>query len=298
MMRDKDTWADSEPAIHLELLRRLFEWTRNACAGTAENQALACESQVYMAANHVLLEIVEYRNGAEQEICRQAETFGVRISTFMLHADEASIKYALIWIYNCTLDNPAQCYACIKNLLVADMAPRIWSSIEKIEETHMSVAHVALLKALDGLTNAGTENGMRFTTNLPLTNTLIVDTIVATTERFKQLYESSDPLIDATAEHYSTFIVLMLQYLGVTSQIAQVEEKIQWVHAGIAKALMDLREYALFALRNLTKANLENQQLIASLEAKKVVPNAMLDQLGVQIEIDRASGKVKYQSSG
>ena len=44
-----------------------------------------------------------------------------------------------------------------------------------------------------------------------------------------------------------------------------------------------IREKALFAIRNITDKNEQNQKMIASLEAKKFIPNAILEEIGVDL---------------
>ncbi|KAL2920132.1 hypothetical protein HK105_200198 [Polyrhizophydium stewartii] len=173
--------------------------------------------RVHVVANTLLLELLERRNHACEDAERTETTRAINmgmqalanmctanpavqtlvwpffaaesqlLSTFLLLAEPAAAKYALVWIHNCTVDSPANCvalvdstpgadavasmlkmfsdeaddndanfnlcFACIKTLLLADLAPRIWTQLDKIEDTDMSNAHVALLKALDGLAN-------------------------------------------------------------------------------------------------------------------------------------------------
>ncbi|KAI8899567.1 spinocerebellar ataxia type 10 protein domain-containing protein [Globomyces pollinis-pini] len=58
-----------------------------------------------------------------------------------------------------------------------------------------------------------------------------------------------------------------------------------------------IREASLFCLRNLLNANIENQDLIRSLEAQAVAKSNILDELGLEAELDKSSGKVKIKRS-
>nr|KAJ3417723.1 hypothetical protein HK105_000880 [Polyrhizophydium stewartii] len=382
--------------------------------------------RVHVVANTLLLELLERRNHACEDAERTETTRAINmgmqalanmctanpavqtlvwpffaaesqlLSTFLLLAEPAAAKYALVWIHNCTVDSPANCvalvdstpgadavasmlkmfsdeaddndanfnlcFACIKTLLLADLAPRIWTQLDKIEDTDMSNAHVALLKALDGL--ASPASGARLEARLPLTGRLLAGVLVRTVARMAALMASPDPQLDATTEHFVTFAVLILQFLCAASLVCEPGDKEAWLDAGVVKALLDLlagvsklqpamfgktraqpeqvqgntffmlkvdiikvlanlafesrrvqdlvrrldglplvlsqylREHALFAVRNLVMGNAENQALVASLEAREVVPNAMLDEMGVHAQVDPRTGKLRFVQPG
>ncbi|KAI8930165.1 spinocerebellar ataxia type 10 protein domain-containing protein [Entophlyctis helioformis] len=435
LLGDRDAW-DRSCIDFLRTTRRLFEWMRNSCAGVPENQILACEIKAHVVANDILISLLDWRNHTGEEHHRSEATLTINmgvqalanmatanlavqartwplfagesqlLSLFMLHAEPAASKNALVWIYNCTMDHQVQsamlvdsasgadvvasllrifseeadgneanfdlAYACLKNLLVADLVPNIWASIDNFEETDMSQAHVSLLKALDGLINAAEDSQQEQTIRLPQTSLHLASVLVRTIQRFSDLVANPDPQPDASFQHFSTYIVLLLQYFGTMSQRASAEDRTRWLDTGLSKALIELmhamtkvqpvvvsrakeaspevqesmyymikcdamkvianmayesrraqdeirecggiavvlshcvlddmnpflREYSLFAIHNLTKGNKANQDLIGSLEAKKVIPNEMIDQLGVHVEIDKSTGKLKFKKDG
>ena len=53
-----------------------------------------------------------------------------------------------------------------------------------------------------------------------------------------------------------------------------------------------IREQAILAIRNVLENNLENQDLVRSMEARQVLDEQMLDEIGVEARID-SSGQVK-----
>jgi hypothetical protein len=58
----------------------------------------------------------------------------------------------------------------------------------------------------------------------------------------------------------------------------------------------DMKECALFALRNLCEGNAEVQAFLAALEARQVVPSAELDAAGLEAEIG-ADGRVRIKQA-
>ena len=53
-----------------------------------------------------------------------------------------------------------------------------------------------------------------------------------------------------------------------------------------------IREQAILAIRNMLENNLENQELVRSMEARQVVDEVVLDEIGIEARIDE-SGRVK-----
>ncbi|KAH6586104.1 hypothetical protein BASA50_000809 [Batrachochytrium salamandrivorans] len=429
VLREQVSWERAS-TIYLQLLRKLFEWMRNICADSPDNQWIACDIMVHIGVSDILLELLNWRNKASEHTERKEATktinMGIQalanmctastpvqdivwpyfmeesnlLSLFLLFAEPDSIHSALVWIHNCTSNNPANsqrfvdsttgadavatllnffsdendtytasfelCYACIRNLLISDLAPIIWASLEKVDNECMSNSHVAILKALDGMVDSS-NSGLEI--HLPLTSKLLVGVLTQTTARLVLLLDTPDPQLDPTMQHFSTFLVLILQYIGIASLTASVDEISSWLEEGIAKSLIDLlhgvsklqpilfsrtvqqtqnsqsniffmircdimkvianitfssrraqdeirecdgipmvlsncvvddlnpylREYGLFAVRNLTQGNKTNQDLIASLDKGKVVPSAMLAEMGVEATIDADTGKLQFR---
>ncbi|KAH6560210.1 hypothetical protein BASA60_000410 [Batrachochytrium salamandrivorans] len=397
VLREQVSWERAS-TIYLQLLRKLFEWMRNICADSPDNQWIACDIMVHIGVSDILLELLNWRNKASEHTERKEATktinMGIQalanmctastpvqdivwpyfmeesnlLSLFLLFAEPDSIHSALVWIHNCTSNNPAnsQSYACIRNLLISDLAPIIWASLEKVDNECMSNSHVAILKALDGMVDSS-NSGLEI--HLPLTSKLLVGVLTQTTARLVLLLDTPDPQLDPTMQHFSTFLVLILQYIGIASLTASVDEISSWLEEGIAKSLIDLlhgvsklqpilfsrtvqqtqnsqsniffmircdimkvianitfssrraqdeirecdgipmvlsncvvddlnpylREYGLFAVRNLTQGNKTNQDLIASLDKGKVVPSAMLAEMGVEATIDADTGKLQFR---
>lgn len=62
----------------------------------------------------------------------------------------------------------------------------------------------------------------------------------------------------------------------------------------IFKTLIDLREYATLALRNVMEDNLENQSLIAELQPQEIVQTEELKEMGLSTELMQ-DGKVRIK---
>ena len=316
------------------------------------------------------------------------------LSMFLLYATEDEYKFALIWIYNSVHGNGLHCqmlvgskigleivsqllkifsesqeglsfdasYACLKSLISNDLIPDIWTNLKLTDDNAVSDDHVVLLKALDGVVSASTR---KTSNSLYRTSVFLLNELISLTNAIVDNLKSAEPQLDPSVAHYCAFMVLILQYMAVESQIVSVETKEQWLNLGLMKCLLDLlhgvneiqpkickttkdcdalqsdiffmikcdimkvianmafecksaqdevrnrggiplvlshcvmddlnpylREYSLFAVRNIVHGNAENQALISSLEAKKVVPNEMLDEMRVEAKID-ANGKLK-----
>ena len=59
--------------------------------------------------------------------------------------------------------------------------------------------------------------------------------------------------------------------------------------------LLDLREYAILALRNILKENHENQAIIAELEPKEAVQTDELTEMGLKAKL--VNGEVKLEKA-
>ena len=57
----------------------------------------------------------------------------------------------------------------------------------------------------------------------------------------------------------------------------------------------DVREISIFCIMNLLKGNLTNQKLISGLEAQRMCPSDVLQELGLNARLDE-DGKVKVIS--
>lgn len=62
----------------------------------------------------------------------------------------------------------------------------------------------------------------------------------------------------------------------------------------IFKTLIDLREYATLALRNVMEDNLENQSLISELQPQEIVQTEELKEMGLSTELMQ-DGKVRIK---
>lgn len=61
--------------------------------------------------------------------------------------------------------------------------------------------------------------------------------------------------------------------------------------------VLDIREWAIFGLRNLCEGNLENQDVIRSLEARGAADQQTLRELGLESEVGK-DGRLKVRSTG
>ncbi|KAJ1339864.1 hypothetical protein BSLG_005524 [Batrachochytrium salamandrivorans] len=400
VLREQVSWERAS-TIYLQLLRKLFEWMRNICADSPDNQWIACDIMVHIGVSDILLELLNWRNKASEHTERKeaTKTINMGIQALANMCTASTPVQDIVWPYFMEESNLLSqrfvdsttgadavatllnffsdendtytasfelCYACIRNLLISDLAPIIWASLEKVDNECMSNSHVAILKALDGMVDSS-NSGLEI--HLPLTSKLLVGVLTQTTARLVLLLDTPDPQLDPTMQHFSTFLVLILQYIGIASLTASVDEISSWLEEGIAKSLIDLlhgvsklqpilfsrtvqqtqnsqsniffmircdimkvianitfssrraqdeirecdgipmvlsncvvddlnpylREYGLFAVRNLTQGNKTNQDLIASLDKGKVVPSAMLAEMGVEATIDADTGKLQFR---
>ena len=55
---------------------------------------------------------------------------------------------------------------------------------------------------------------------------------------------------------------------------------------------MFLQQWSIFAIKNITKNNLENQQYIQSIKAQKVVQSDEMKKMGVKVVYDEVTGKI------
>ncbi|EGF83378.1 hypothetical protein BATDEDRAFT_84926 [Batrachochytrium dendrobatidis JAM81] len=377
----ENQWIASEIQVHTivnDILLDLIDWRNHAGEESERKDATQAIDMGMQALSNMCTSNTLVQSSIWQFFVRESQL----LSLFLLFADPASVNKdfvdnitgseAIASILNVfanesgtQTDNFELSYSCIKNLLISDLAPAIWTSLEQIENGGMSSVHVALLKALDGMVNGSAQLNV----SLPNTSKLISRILVSTTKKLQTLLSTPEPQLDSSIQHICTFVVLVLQYLGVASQISTEAEISSWVDDGLAKSLITLlhgvsklqpifvdkssspshdiksniffmircdimkvianitytsqqaqneirmcdgiplvlsncviddlnpylREYALFAVRNLTKNNRENQMLIASLEARKVVPNEILTEMGVEAAIDPVTGKLTFK---
>ena len=104
--------------------------------------------------------------------------------------------------------------------------------------------HVALLKALDGMVNGSAQLNV----SLPNTSKLISGILVSTTKKLQTLLSTPEPQLDSSIQHICTFVVLVLQYLGVASQISTEAEISSWVDDGLAKSLISKCRFSGYSL--------------------------------------------------